>query len=48
MDNEFNLQEKQEQLKEIVNPYQKELNRRQRFADFLKQCQRCVDRDDFL
>jgi len=40
--------EKQDKLKKIASPYQKELNRGQRLADFLKQCIRCVGRDDFL
>jgi len=48
MDNESFLHEKLEQLSEIVRPFQKELNRGQRLADFLKKCIRCVDRDDFL
>lgn len=48
MDNESFLQEKQEQLNEIIRPFQKELNRSQRLADFLKQCVRCLRRDDFL
>jgi hypothetical protein len=48
MDNEHFLQEQQDKLKEIVSPYQKELNRGQRLADFLKQCIRCIGRDDFL
>jgi hypothetical protein len=42
------LQDTQESLKQILQPYQKELNRKQRMADFVKQCIRCVDRDDFL
>jgi len=48
MDNEAYLQEKQEQLKTILSPYQKELNRAQKLADFLKLCVHCVSRDDFL
>ena len=48
MENEDFLQEQQDKLKEIISPYQKELNRGQRLADFLKQCIRCVGRDDFL
>ncbi len=48
MDNETFLLEQQDKLKEITSPYQKELNRGQRLADFLKQCIRCVSRDDFL
>lgn len=46
--NETFLQDSQENLKQILQPYQKELNRKQRMADFVKQCIRCVDRDDFL
>ena len=48
MDNEDFLQENQEKLNEIVRPFQQELNRRQRLADFVKQCIRCAGRDDFL
>ena len=48
MDNEAYLQENKEKLNAIVRPFQKELNRKQRLADFLKQCIRCVGRDDFL
>ncbi len=48
MDNETYLQEKQEQLKTVFSPYQKELNRGQKLADFLKQCISCAARDDFL
>jgi len=48
MENEIFLLEHQDRLKEIISPYQKELNRGQRLADFLKQCIRCVGRDDFL
>jgi hypothetical protein len=48
MDNEAYLQEKQEQLKIVLTPYQKELNRGQKMAEFLKQCVNCASRDDFL
>jgi len=48
MDNESFLQEKKENINAIVRPFQKEVNRRQRLADFMKQCLRCLDRDDFL
>ncbi len=48
MDNEDFLQENQEKLNSIVCPFQQELNRRQRLADFIKQCIRCAGRDDFL
>lgn len=48
MDNEDFLQVNQEQLSAIVRPFQQELNRCQRLADFIKQCIRCAGRDDFL
>ncbi len=48
MDNEAYLQENKEKLNAIVRPFQTELNRKQRLADFLKLCIRCVERDDFL
>ncbi|HDJ27775.1 MAG: hypothetical protein J7J70_11525 [Deltaproteobacteria bacterium] len=48
MDNEDFLQVNQEQLTAIVRPFQQELNRCQRLADFIKQCIRCAGRDDFL
>ncbi len=48
MDNDSYLLEKQERLNEITRPFQKELNHGQRLAGFLKQCIRCVGRDDFL
>ncbi|WP_339133579.1 MAG: hypothetical protein WGN25_13155 [Candidatus Electrothrix sp. GW3-4] len=48
MDTESFLQENQENLNNILRPFQKELNRGQRLADFLKQCVRCLGRDDFL
>lgn len=45
--NEF-LEEIQENLKQIVQPFQRELNQQQKKAEFLKQCIRCAGRDDFL
>ncbi len=48
MDNESFMRETQEKLSEIVRPFQQELNRSQRLADFIKLCIRCADRDDFL
>ncbi|WYD81389.1 MAG: hypothetical protein V8K32_03190 [Candidatus Electrothrix gigas] len=48
MDTEIFLQENQENLNNILRPFQQELNRGQRLADFLKQCVRCLGRDDFL
>ncbi|MCW5212635.1 hypothetical protein VU04_06965 [Desulfobulbus sp. TB] len=48
MDTETFLQENQNNLNNILRPFQQELNRGQRLADFLKQCVRCLGRDDFL
>ncbi len=48
MDNELFLQNTQEELTGILRPFQQGLNQGQRMADFVKQCIRCVDRDDFL
>ncbi|MCI5180324.1 MAG: hypothetical protein D3911_13565 [Candidatus Electrothrix sp. AW3_4] len=48
MDTETFLQKNQENLNNILRPFQQELNRGQRLADFLKQCVRCLGRDDFL
>jgi hypothetical protein len=47
-ENEIFLQESKEELTQILRPFQQEVNRRQRLADFLKQCIRCTERDDFL
>ncbi len=48
MNKESFLQNTQEELNETLRPFQQELNRSQRLANFLKQCIRCVARDDFL
>ena len=48
MNKESFLQNTQEELNGILRPFQLELNRCQRLADFLKQCIRCARRDDFL
>ncbi len=42
------LDNAQEKLKGILQPFQRELNQQQRKADFIKQCIRFADRDDFL
>ena len=42
------LQQAQDGLNEIVKPYQVEINRRQRLADFIKTCMRSAGRNDFL
>jgi hypothetical protein len=48
MEHETFLHDTQQQLKDILRPFQRELNHKQRLADFIKQCIRCVGRDDFL
>ncbi len=45
--NEF-LENIQEDLKQIVQPFQRDLNQKQKKAEFIKQCIRCAGRDDFL
>ena len=47
-DHETFLRDVQEGLNEIVKPYQVEINRRQRMANFIKNCMRCASRNDFL
>ena len=42
------LESVQEDLKKIVQPYQSELNQKQKKADFIRQCIRSAGRDDFL
>ncbi|MBF0200337.1 MAG: hypothetical protein HQK66_03305 [Desulfamplus sp.] len=42
------LDNAQEILKQIVQPFQRELNQNQKKADFIKQCIRLAGRDDFL
>ena len=48
MGNDTFLDEVQDSLKQIVQPFQKELNKQQKKADFIKQCIRFADRDDFI
>lgn len=48
MENEAFLQEQRDRLNELVRPYQRETNRRQRLADFINQCMRSAARDDFF
>lgn len=48
MENVTFLQDAQQQLNDILRPFQREVNDKQRLADFLKQCVRCAGRDDFL
>jgi hypothetical protein len=48
MDNAAFLQEQQARLNDSLRPYQREINRRQRIADFVNQCIRSAARDDFF
>jgi hypothetical protein len=48
MNTESFLQENQDNLNNILRPFQQELNRGQRLADFIKTCVRCLDRNDYL
>ena len=42
------LENIQDDLKQIVQPYQRDLNQKQKKADFINLCIRCAGRDDFL
>jgi len=42
------LQTEQTRLAEMLRPYQRDLNRRQRLADFVTACIRSAERDDFF
>ncbi len=48
VDQEAFLEQMQEKLTDVVRPYQQQQNRRQRMADFVKQCIRCAGRNDFF
>lgn len=48
MDNETFLQEQQDQMSGMLRPYQSELRRRERLADFVNKCIRSAGRDDFF
>ncbi|MES2199856.1 MAG: hypothetical protein V4489_06785 [Chlamydiota bacterium] len=37
-----------DQLQEIIKPYQQEQNRRQKKSDFLANCVRCIEKNDFF
>lgn len=41
-------QEQQARLTDLLRPYQREVNRRQRLVDFVNKCLRCASRDDFF
>ncbi len=47
-ENELFLENIQTELKQVVQPFQRQLNQKQKKADFIKQCIRCASRDDFL
>jgi hypothetical protein len=42
------LQDQQTRLTDLLRPYQRELNRRQRLVDFVNACIRSASRDDFF
>jgi len=42
------LENIQDELKQIVQPYQRDLNQKIKKSEFIKLCIRCADRDDFL
>ena len=42
------LENIQDDLKQIVQPYQRDLNQKRKKADFINLCIRCAGRDDFL
>jgi hypothetical protein len=48
VENDAFLQEQQVRLTDMLRPYQREVNRRQRLADFVNQCLRSLGRDDFF
>ncbi len=48
MDNETFLQEQQDHMNSMLRPYQSELRRRERLADFVNKCIRSAGRDDFF
>lgn len=44
----INLEDVKNQLKEMLKPFQQEQNRRQKKSDFLKNCIRSVEKNDFF
>ena len=48
MEQDTLLQEQQARLAEMLRPYQRELTRRKRLADFINACMRSAGRDDFF
>ncbi len=48
MENEEFLQAQQVRLTDMLRPYQREVNRQQRVADFVNKCIRSAGRDDFF
>ena len=47
-DNEALLEEAQTRLDEVARPYRQQINQQQRKADFIQQCIRLADRNDFF
>ena len=48
MGNDLFLEDVQEELKQVVQPFQRELNKKQKKIDFIKQCIRGAEKEDFL
>ena len=48
MEQQTFLQDQQARLTDLLRPYQRELNRRQRLVDFVNACIRSAGRDDFF
>jgi hypothetical protein len=48
MEQETFVQEQQARLTDLLRPYQREVNRRQRIVDFVNKCLRSASRDDFF
>ena len=48
MEQEAFVQEQQDRLTDLLRPYQREVNRRQRIVDFVNKCLRSASRDDFF
>jgi hypothetical protein len=42
------LQEQQARLADVLRPYQREVNRQQRVAEFINTCMRSAARNDFF
>ena len=48
LEQEVDIEEAQNQLKEIVKPFQQELSRQQKRLDLIKKCIQCTEKNDFF